>query len=568
VSWGSLGSGTIDQIRIDLSTASDLSNYFEVDWVAIGRAAPGASSAQVTELETAKIGYCSLNGLATDHTNRAACEAAGGAWNIGLPLATAVRQVAVSDGLSSVALEERFVAQRGVNSGLSGQWTLKVDANGRVGGIGLAGTAPDSGPGTIEMAIVADKFWIVPPASGAGTYPPGGNVPFYVLTQATNIDGVEVPAGVYMADAYIRNAAITTAKIKDATITDAKIQNVSAYKIEFDTLIGRLAQINAGEFKYIFGDKAFLTEANIGLGTIGTAQIANVIRSLNFNGASNATSITDLGTAGWAIAKNGQAVFNDVTVRGTVVTPCPGGDVELGRDVGPGSGHYGLSLSGTDFNNIFLRRSDGTVFFRVNDGGASSLTYNSIENVVRIKGVLEASDISTSIVRNADNSSYLDMRAGAPSGYLLNTPNAKIFSDGSTRFANVVAEGVYTIPAGEQDFSNGDTREYLIPVGPLYSHAADQSFGAWTAGVEVTCTTDLAISVLPSFPVVYFDSDASIAFRSLVYSNNNGTGTLPSAGGQVFVRVRTTCRVNPPIDPGTVSRMRANLIYWRVFKVT
>ncbi|SFO58694.1 hypothetical protein SAMN05443579_1046 [Variovorax sp. PDC80] len=60
-------SGSIDQIRIDLSAAQSASDYFEIDWVAIGRPSPGASNAalqaeamarasadaaQVTERET------------------------------------------------------------------------------------------------------------------------------------------------------------------------------------------------------------------------------------------------------------------------------------------------------------------------------------------------------------------------------------------------------------------------------------------------------------------------------------------------------------------------------------
>jgi hypothetical protein len=88
-------SGTIDQLRIDLSDLSDGSNYYELDWVSIGRSAPGASTAQVTELETARIGYCMVGGYVSAQGDRAACLAAGGTWYTGLPWASAVRQVAV-----------------------------------------------------------------------------------------------------------------------------------------------------------------------------------------------------------------------------------------------------------------------------------------------------------------------------------------------------------------------------------------------------------------------------------------------------------------------------------------
>lgn len=40
-------SDTIDQIRVDLSSAADGTDYFEIDWVYIGRPSPGASQAQI-----------------------------------------------------------------------------------------------------------------------------------------------------------------------------------------------------------------------------------------------------------------------------------------------------------------------------------------------------------------------------------------------------------------------------------------------------------------------------------------------------------------------------------------
>ena len=55
------------------------------------------------------------------------------------------------------------------------------------------------------------------------------------------------------------------------------------------------------------------------------------------------------------------------------------------------SGHSGLSLNGnTDYNNIFFKRdSDGIVFFRVNSGGNSSMTYDSSSGVLDIKAKVQ-----------------------------------------------------------------------------------------------------------------------------------------------------------------------------------
>ena len=52
------------------------------------------------------------------------------------------------------------------------------------------------------------------------------------------------------------------------------------------------------------------------------------------------------------------------------------------------TGHYGLSLASDNFNNIFLRRSDGVVFFRINAGGAQSLTFDSASGVLSISGAI------------------------------------------------------------------------------------------------------------------------------------------------------------------------------------
>lgn len=45
--------GTIKRVREDLSSAQDASNYFEVDWNAVGRPSPGASQAQVDAVQQA-----------------------------------------------------------------------------------------------------------------------------------------------------------------------------------------------------------------------------------------------------------------------------------------------------------------------------------------------------------------------------------------------------------------------------------------------------------------------------------------------------------------------------------
>jgi hypothetical protein len=98
--------------------------------------------------------------------------------------------------------------------------------------------------------------------------------------------------------------------------------------------------------------------------------------------------------SGSFIVENGKVKADYLTVTNNITVPSVGGNIELGNDVGPGAGHAGLSLSHVDFNNIFIRRSDGVTFFRVNEGGANSISFDSSSGVLAIKGVLSASQIA------------------------------------------------------------------------------------------------------------------------------------------------------------------------------
>jgi hypothetical protein len=225
-----------------------------------------ATYARVVNVEEAKIGYCSIGGVPNDYTTKQTCVAAGGTWNVGLPLASAVKQVTVSSGGVTASLEQKFVAQATDNSNFYAQYTIKLDVGGKVSGFGLASTSTSS-----EFAIRADRFYIAPPASGGGTATE--IIPFVVQASATTIGGVAVPAGVYMDTAFIKNGTISTAKIADLAVDNAKIANLTVDKL--------LA------------------------GNIATGQY---LRSSNYVS----------GTSGFNLDATGAAEFQNVTVRGTV----------------------------------------------------------------------------------------------------------------------------------------------------------------------------------------------------------------------------------------------------------
>ena len=200
-------------------------------WVLTEDARIPQNAASIVSLETTKIGYATLNSTGEPFDNGGAIKNKAGVdswnaanpgnlatWNVGIPLASAVKQVRVSDGLDTVAIEQRFTTQRGTNNTLLGQYSVKIDNNGHVSGFGLSSTSVNGTP-TSAFIIRADKFAIVDPASASNNLtnnPSTDSVPFAYVSGVPN-----VPNGVYIKAAFIQDATISSAKI--ASLTANKI---------------------------------------------------------------------------------------------------------------------------------------------------------------------------------------------------------------------------------------------------------------------------------------------------------------------------------------------------------
>ena len=178
------------EFRLLNGASSPWGGVLKIDWLAIGRYAPGASAAQVADLAQAQIGYCVISGNPTGHTSKSACEAAGGTWLGNYPLATAVKQVAVQgtpycviDGEidatkttqgacesaggvwtdpGTAAIEQSLQALQKANGELYAQYTVKIDNNGYVSGFGLA-SDPVNGVPYSDFMVRADRFSISSP---------------------------------------------------------------------------------------------------------------------------------------------------------------------------------------------------------------------------------------------------------------------------------------------------------------------------------------------------------------------------------------------------------------------
>ena len=153
----------------------------------------------------------------------------------------------------NVTLQQALNTSAGSVNGLNAQYSVKIDNNGHVAGFGLSSTDVDGTPSS-AFIVNADKFAIVhsTDTSAQTNNPNAAHVPFAVL-QATTLNGVSVPAGVYMKQAFILNGAITNAKIGNAAIDNAKIASLSADKINAGTISTSLLNIDGSSLTSVGG---------------------------------------------------------------------------------------------------------------------------------------------------------------------------------------------------------------------------------------------------------------------------------------------------------------------------
>ena len=256
--------------------------------------------------------YNTLNAaISTEQTARANADTA---------LSNSLSTLTATVNNNYAALQTEQSVRAGADNTLFAQYTVKLDVNGYVSGFGLASSANNGTP-TSNFIFKADQF-----AFGAPGYATA--YPFVIQATATTVNGVAVPAGVYMDGAYIKNgtitnakignAAIDNAKIADASITSAKIQDaaigtakiqdaaITSAKIQ-DAAIGTAAIANASISSAKIADAA-ITSAKIQDASITTAKIAQSLQSDNYSGT----------TAGWRIDRSGNIELNSGYFRGQI----------------------------------------------------------------------------------------------------------------------------------------------------------------------------------------------------------------------------------------------------------
>jgi hypothetical protein len=238
-------------------------NTIEADYVtdvALSSAITNADTVSATELNAVATSVTTLQATLTDP---------GGPIDVAKGEAiNAATTAAAIDAAALVQLETD--ARISADGEITSKYSVKLDSAGHVSGFGLlsTGNAYDNSIHS-EFGVTADTFFVAPPVYVSSVTPANPyrgmvwrntvndtvkyydgynwgtepeNFPFIVRTSPTAINGVSVPAGVYIQDAYIANGTITNAKIGNAAIDDAKIASLDAGKITTGYLdAGRIA---------------------------------------------------------------------------------------------------------------------------------------------------------------------------------------------------------------------------------------------------------------------------------------------------------------------------------------
>lgn len=244
-------------------------------------------------------------------TDKAATDAAA---------AAAQAQATANNAVAAIQTEQSVRANETGHLGAQYTVRMQLGQGGQqvIGGFGLSGTSSQTAGARIDFGVLANSFWVAAP-NGSGV----ANVkPFSVQTTAQTVNGVVVPAGVYMDAAYINNVTALW-----------------------------------GRFGNLVADSIQATAISAGQLTAGNGVIGGSLKSSNYVA----------GSSGWTLRPDGVAEFSGVIVRGTVyATSGTVGGWSIGSNY-LRSSNYQAGVRGVHLG------SDGSVEIRSTDG---SRTFN------------------------------------------------------------------------------------------------------------------------------------------------------------------------------------------------
>lgn len=253
-------------------------------------------------------------------TDKAATDAAA---------AAAQAQATANNAVAAIQTEQSVRANETGHLGAQYTVRMQLGQGGQqvIGGFGLSGTSSQTAGARIDFGVLANSFWVAAP-NGSGV----ANVrPFSVQTTAQTVNGVVVPAGVYMDAAYINN--------------------VTALWARFGTLVADSIQATAISASQL---------------TAGNGVIGGSLKSSNYVA----------GSSGWTLRPDGVAEFSGVIVRGTVyATSGTVGGWSIGSNY-LRSSNYQAGVRGVNFGSdgsVEIRSTDGTRAFNLQATGTQAL---------------------------------------------------------------------------------------------------------------------------------------------------------------------------------------------------
>lgn len=383
--------------------------------------------------------------------------------------------LAAAVGENSSAINQEAVTRANQVGHLGAQYTVRMqlakDGQQVVGGFGLSGTSSATAGARIDFGVLANSFWVAAPSGSSAA-----NIkPFSVQTTSQTVNGVAVPAGVYMDAAYINN--------------------VTALWGRFGSLVADSIQATAISASQL---------------TAGNGVIGGTLRSSNYVA----------GSSGWTLRPDGVAEFSGVTVRGTIyATSGTVGGWSIGfnylRSVNYTAGVRGVSF-GSD-GSVEIRSADGARVFNLQAAGAQPL--------LSVPGL--------SILGNgsATFSGNLSGASGSFSGTLTaaNIVNTSHMVDGAA------SAGVSVYLSGEVTFSNYDTQVEVASVA--FNGSGGRVLAL--VGLGISASGGVTSSVNPLIRVRLLRNGSEVRridvpAEMYTVSHQNGTSTYSRVTGAAF----------------------------------
>lgn len=185
-------------------------------------------------------------------------------------LSSQTTQIATTVGEHTTAIEQNALSI----DGIEGEYTIKIDANGKVAGIGLV-----NGPTGSEFAIRADKFYIVYP-EGDGSV---SIIPFIIgMVNGTSTVGID---GALIVDGTILARMIAANQI---TAEHINVVNLAAISADLGSITAGQINIGSGVFRVYSTGQAYFGNCDL--------------QSTNYQA----------GVSGWRLTRTGQLFLTNL----------------------------------------------------------------------------------------------------------------------------------------------------------------------------------------------------------------------------------------------------------------